>query len=244
MGTVKAAFRALEFRRHLLPSIGLAAIAVYGIAKTEIGKFFGITLPDAPTWWLFSIGVVLVVAHAFLRRLQELENKLEPKISISNPIMHSIPKMEHGKAERRLFSVIVKNESGELVKNCQVKLLEMTNKDGGESFHHGRTFVRHADNFPIRNSTDIQTVFDIRPEDSEQIDIVEYPEKQSTQQLTICIPIRMDVTGTNSFPLWLVPMSMCPHDVTIGVFADNTIPVRKKFSFYVGEDGLLKLEVL
>lgn len=138
MGIFQTAIHALNYRRFLIPTVGLACITVYGILNTEIGELFGVTLPDIPTWWLFSMGIALFAAYTFLRHAQKLETSLEPKIAIKHPHVHSqaitsVPAIGGGFAinKGRFIKIGIENTSTTSIENCRAFLIRAEKyKDG------------------------------------------------------------------------------------------------------------------
>lgn len=197
--------------------------------------------------WLPDIHPVLsplvvlfaLLAFFFLKRLHELENRLAPKVSISDPVAYTEPKGTEGKADLRTFKLVVKNVSAATVKGCELKLVSMLNKDGGQSKEVGRSFKQSLEDWKP-GARPYSKTFDIKPGDSVDVDLVRYKEAQGGAHVTMCYAI--DVTVDRSVYTG-VSLDVCPHDIIVRAVAENSSEaVERTLRFYVDRFGVLAVE--
>lgn len=184
---------------------------------------------------LFSL---LVIVPPFFKRIRQLEDAIEPKISVQGPIVFTMPKGASGRA-RRTYRLSLTNTSATLVTNVQARLIRMVNRDGVESKEANRPFKRSLEDPPSILNASLSQSFNLPPGASEEVDIVEYDETSQGPHIRMCYALQ----GAKDANVYVaVPVAVCPHTLRIGVYGDNTFPVFVEFSFFVDHDGILRFE--
>lgn len=203
-----------------------------GMEITVLPELHGLTLA-------IIVGLGILVFW-FWRRLVYLEDKLVPKIKVHDPFYWTEPKNAQGKA-LRTYRLRIENLSGELIRNCQVKLIDMVNKDNGSTREIGKPFKLSLENPPdILNAPLIQS-FNISPMDKIDVDIVQFNETKPDTHIRMCFATQ----GSKDLNVGSgIPLVMCPHNLTIRAIAENSMLVDRKFKFYVDGNGILQFEVV
>ncbi len=236
MGYWRTIHNALGAKKYVIGGTAVTVSAIYFLARDWLVSK-GITwLPEIHP----SVGIVLIflllLAIFFVQRLKFLEDKLVPKFAISDPIAYTDPKNTSGKASLRTFKVNISNQSAEIVKGCELKLLKMENVDGVLSKEAGRQFKQSLQDWKP-NVAPYSKSFDIKPDDSVDVDLVRYKEEQRPSSVTMCYAIDVK-TDTKVYVN--VPLESCPHIMTVRAVAENcSTPVDRDFQFYVTDTGLL-----
>lgn len=201
----------------------------------------GITvLPELHELTLTIVVGLGILAFSFWRRLVYLEDKFIPKIKMHEPFFWTEPKNAPGKA-LRTYRLRIENLSVEAIKHCQVKLIDMVNKDNGSTRESGKPFKLSIENPPDILNTSLTQSFNISPMDKIDVDIVQFNETKPDTHIRMCYatqgPTDLNV-GSG------IPVVMCPHNLTIRAIAENSMPVDRQFKFYVDENGILQFEVV
>lgn len=238
----------MRYWKALWESVGGKWILLPGFLSGTIGLWeafrgWGLSfLPELSGWAIAFFAMLPIsswVIGGILIKIVKLEKKLEPKISLSDPNFTTLPKLAKGKA-KRTYSLKVTNESGELIKNCQVKLVEMLNVRDEPSKERGRPFKLSTESPPESLIGAVQHAqkFDIAPNDFIDIDIVYYNELSSTNLIRMCYALQ----GAMDHAVYVgIHKEDCPHRLTIRAIADNTVPVETKLKYWL-EEGMLRLE--
>ena len=193
--------------------------------------------------WILGLTVFLGFATIWLLEYSvKLRNQIkaltEPKIKIHDPFYWTEPKNALGKA-LRTYRLRISNLSGELIKHCQVKLIDMVNKNNEPTREGGLSFKLSIENPPAVLNAPLTQSFNIAPFDSKVVDIVRFNETKPDIHIHLCYatqgPIDLNVYTE-------VPVGLCPHNLTIRAIAENSMPVDRQFKFYVDEHGILQFE--
>jgi hypothetical protein len=210
--------------------------------------FFDLGDPKDPLpWWFWALVTAIVVLSIIIASLAKRGHRIElnakPRIGIQFVpgdlgFEETGPKNADGLA-RRLFRISIQNLGGEVVKNCSVKMVSMVDANGVHSAYPGIHFKRRHDNPPDVINRPHEQSFDIRPNDHEDIDIVELEEKTPNSMLVMKYALKGHSSMTVNNCL---PRTFCPQSLTLKVVADNSMPVEESFQFYVDDAGYLRFE--
>jgi len=218
----------------------------------EIPSFFiGIAfdlVPDMPDfvpysfYAIFLFFLIIVSPYLVFKKLaiknEVLQKQLEPNIEVDGPFIWTEPKLTVGKA-LRTYRLRIKNTSSELVKNCQVKLIEMFNKNDDSTREDGIPFKIKTDNPLDSLNMGYEQNFDISPNTFIDVDIIRFDErKENNNHIQMLYATKKHQISTN-----MVPVNVCPHTMVIRASAENCPKaVDKKYKFWVNDVGLLKME--
>lgn len=211
----------------------LAAFIPWAI--TAFGQLLGKTwkLDVHPAF--FSIIAALGVLLFFVgKHMIELHRQAIPKFGSPELSSYTDPKHARGKA-RRTFKIRVPNDSSTHIQNGFVKLEELTNRSGEESKEHGQPFKRTLDRAsPLIVSN--QKFFDLAPNDWIDIDLVGFDETDNSTHVHMNYALDRDVDRDIYTE---VPVSLCPHRMTVRIGANNSTPIFRTYSFNVDPRGYL-----
>lgn len=226
MNFVSALYHALgSFGRRLLFR-GIAVAAGYKFLRDVLNTKDIVSLPDLP-WWIIVVGfpflVMFVALWMYATRLGI------PKIKLEGPFVATIPKGSNGRATRTYY-VRIMNPSGVQVRDCAVKLARMVNRDGTETKEQNRPFKSHLENPNDILNANLTRSFDINPGDVLELDVVQYNEINPSPHIRMCYARQ----GHNDMNVWdAVPVSVCPHVITLRATAANSAAVERTFQFWI-----------
>jgi len=187
-----------------------------------------------PTWIPATIIFLVLFSAMLIVHVVRLNHRLKPKLIIGPPVAVHTPKGAQN-PNSVTFKVRITNKSEENIDGCQVRLMEMVNKEGVHSVEEGRAFKRSLD-----NPTDIlnlphDTEFNIAPGGWEDVDLVQIDYRQPTP--TIRMLYALQGIRDTKVVVW-IPFDLCPHVMSIRASARNcAIPEEKTLTLILDADG-------
>lgn len=176
-------------------------------------------------------------------KIKDLSKQLKPRISISGPFAWTEPKNCQNMHAYRVYRVKVTNDSNTLIQNCSVKLINMVNVENRPTRNSGQAFKMASE-----NSDDLshryKQKFNISPGDSEDVEIAGFIEEGALEENDVKpSPIVMFYAqqGNMDRTRNVVPIEMCPHELTIRAVAENTPPVEMRLKYWVDDAGFFRM---
>jgi hypothetical protein len=180
-------------------------------------------------------------------QIDALQEKLKPRIRVNfrpenGDFQHTFPKQSTEKAFRT-FRIEIENLSHVPIRNCSVRMVSMVDALGTRSIYRNMEFKRKDDNHP-NYLVGKQKAFDIRPRDSEFVELVCMNETVPDGRVIMLYADPDFDPKTRS--LWNeIDVSRFPQTLTIRVVGDDVSDrVEHAFTISVSADRKLELAML
>lgn len=233
----------MEFVSQLWSAAGYIA-RVWRIVSVLLGLIVGLAaiMEGAPFALAVLIALAAIAILMLIAALKEWNTRIRNRgFEISGPECLTDNRNTE-RQEAQLCRVKIKNIAGKPLKNCQVRMISMTDKDGKES----REVGRHLWLSNERGSLDPQGKhprhrkrFDMSVDGEEWVDVA-YLDPADPTKIRICYA--RDEQDEGVFINFGGVASHAPYKLTVSVTSDDCREERLSFQYWVNDEGTLLVE--